>query len=144
MMLLIAGKMDDRFLKELKTFKFRNEVRLLENLSKEELAGITASAYAMVHPVFYDAFAIAPLQAMQCEVPVVSSNSGALPELCGNAALYFDPENFKDMAEKMMLVFKDEAKAKELVKAGKIQAKLYHWDNTSGLLWQSVLKAINN
>ena len=144
MMLLIAGKADEPFKKDLETFKFRNEVRLLENLSEEELAKITAAAYAMVYPVFYDAVAMAPLQAMQCEVPVVSSNAGALPELCGDAALYFNPEDFKDIAEKMMLVFKDENKAKELVKVGRIQSNLYYWDKTAGLLWQSVLKAINN
>ena len=144
MMLLIAGKTDEPFKKDLETFKFRNEVRLLENLSKEELAKITAAAYAMVHPVFFDAVAMTPLQAMQCEVPVVSSNTGALPELCGNAALYFNPEDFKDIAEKMMLVFKDENKAKELVKTGRIQSKFYYWDKTAGLLWQSLLKAVNN
>ena len=98
----------------------------------------------MVYPVFYDSLAIAPLQAMQCEVPVVSSNTGALRELCGDAALYFNPEDFKDMAEKMMLVFKDENKAKELVRAGKIQSQRYDWDKTADLLWQSLLKAINS
>ena len=144
MMLLIAGKTNEGFKKELETFKFRNEVSLLENLSKEELAKITAAAYAMVYPVFYDSLAIAPLQAMQCEVPVVSSNTGALRELCGDAALYFNPEDFKDMAEKMMLVFKDENKAKELVRAGKIQSQRYDWDKTADLLWQSLLKAINS
>ena len=63
----------NNFKKELKTYKFRNEVKLLENLAKEDLAKITAAAYAMVYPVLYDDLALPPLQAMQCEVPVVSS-----------------------------------------------------------------------
>jgi glycosyltransferase involved in cell wall biosynthesis len=144
MMLLIAGNPDEHFTKQLQTFKFRNEVRLLENLPNEELAKITAAAYAMVYPALYADFATAPLQAMQCEVPVVSSNAGALPELCGGTALYSDPNDFKDIAENMMLVFKDENKAKELVKAGKIQARLYQWDKTIDLFWQFILKAINH
>ncbi len=143
MLMLIAGKTDEQFLKELKTFKFRDEVRLLENLSKEDMVKITAAAYAMVHPVFYDSLAMAPLRAMQCEVPVVTSNTGALPELCGDAALYFDPGDFKDIAEKMMLVFKDEDKVKALIKAGEIQSQRYQWDKTTGLLWQSILDAVN-
>ena len=144
MMLVIAGKPDEEFTKQLRTFKFRNDVRVLENLSKEGEAKITVAAYAMVYPVLYAGFAMAPLQAMQCEVPVVTGNRGALPELCGHAALYSDPDDFKDIAENMMLVFKDEDRAKELVKAGKIQARLYQWDKTAELLWQSILKAINN
>ncbi len=144
MMLLIAGRPGEQFTKQLSTFKFRSEVRVLENLSKEELVKITAAAYAMVYPALYADFAIAPLQAMQCEVPVVSSNAGTFPELCGSASLYFDPDDFKDIAENMMLVFKDENKAKELVKAGKIQARLYQWDKTIDLFWQFILKAINH
>lgn len=144
MILLITGQTNDQFKQELKTFKFKNEVKLFEELSKNELVKITAVAYAMVYPVFYDAFAMAPLQAMQTEVPVLCSNVGALPELCGDAALYFNTENFEDIAEKMMLVFKDEDKAKELVKAGKIQSQQYYWDKTADLLWQSILRAINN
>lgn len=144
MILIIAGKPDEQFNTDLKTFKYRNEVRVLENPEKKVLAKITAAAYAIVYPVLYDDFARYPLQAMQCEVPVITSNTGALPELCGDAALYFDPGDVKDFAEKMMLVFKDEHIAKELVKAGKIQVQLYQWDKTADLLWRSVLKAINN
>lgn len=144
MMLLITGKTGGQFKQELKTFKFRNEVRLLENLSNEEQAKITAAAYAMVHPVLYDPLAIIPLQAMACKVPVLCSNTGALAEICSDAALYFNPEDFNDMAEKMMLVFKDEDGAKELVKTGETLFRRYDWDKTSVLLWQSILKAIDN
>lgn len=144
MMLLITGKTGEPFKQELKTFKFRNEVMLLENFSNEEQANITAAAYAMVHPVFNDPLATMPLRAMACKVPVLCSNTGALPEICGQAALYFNPEDFNDMAEKMMQVFKDEDGAKELVKTGETRSQRYDWDKTSGLLWQSILKAIDN
>jgi len=146
MMLLIAGKEDEsyeQFSNDLKTFKFRNEVKLLGYPPKEELAKITAAAYAFVYPTSYEDFATGPLQAMQCGVSVVTGNAGSLPELCGEAALYCDPADFKDIADKMMLVFKDENKAKELVNLGKIQAQRYNWDKTAGLVWQTILKAVN-
>ena len=144
MMLLLAGNANEIFKKELKNYKFRNEVKLLENLSAEQLAGITAAAYALVHPVLYTGLALAPLQAMQCGVPVVTSNTGALPSICGNAALYADPNNFIDIAENMMLVFKDEDKAAQMVRAGKAMLQQYDWDKTADLLMQSILKAANN
>ena len=143
MLLLIAGKPGESFTKALKTFKFRNEVIVLNNLSKADLAKITAAAYAMIYPVLYADIAMPPLQAMQCEVPVITSNTGALPSLCGKAALYVNPLDFNDIAESMMLVFKDENKAKDIVKAGKIQAQLYQWDKTADLLWQAILKCVN-
>lgn len=144
MLLLIAGNAEETFKKELKTYAFRNEVKLLENLSKKELAKITAAAYALVYPVFHDDLAISPLQAMQCGVPVVCSNAGALPSICGDAALYADAGDFKDIAEKMMLVFKDEDKAMAMVNAGKIRLQQYQVDKQADLLMQSILKAVNN
>lgn len=144
MLLLIACKTDEQFKQDLKTFKFRNEVKLLENLSNEEVAKVAAAAYAMVHPASYDAFATVPLGAVQCKVPVLCSNTAVMTEFLGNAALYFNHEDFKDIAEKMMLVFKDEDMAKRLVKAGEIQCRGYDWEKTAGLLWQSILKAIDN
>jgi glycosyltransferase involved in cell wall biosynthesis len=144
MLLLIAGNADESFKKELKTYKFRNEVLLLENVAKEDLAKITAAAYALVYPALYTDLALPPLQAMQCEVPVVAASTGALPSICGNAALYADPRDFKDIAENMMLVFKDEDKAKELVMAGKALVQQYQCDRSADLLMQSILKTINN
>ncbi len=144
MLLLIAGNPDESFTKDLNTFKYKNEVIVLADLSKEELAKITASAYALVYPVLYSDLALPPLQAMQCGVPVIAAYTGALRSICGNAALYVNPDDFKDIAENMMLVFKDEDKAKELVKAGKAISAKYHWDKTAGLLMQSILKAYNS
>ena len=126
MQLLIAGHVDDNYVEftnGLKTFKFRNEVKLLGLLPPEELAEITAAAYAFVYPSLYEDFALPALQAMQCGVPVIVSNTGALPEISGNAALYANPADFNDIAEKMMLLFKDENKKKQLVDKGIVRAK---------------------
>lgn len=144
MMLLIAGNAGEAFKKELKTYKYRTEVKLLENLPVKELARITAAAYAMVYPVLYADFALSPLQAMQCGVPVVTAGTGALPSICGDAALFADPENFTDIAENMMLVFKDEVKARALIKAGYARLQQYQGDKMADLLMHSILKAFHN
>lgn len=140
MLLLIAGKTEETFKKELKTYKLRGEVKLLEDLDTTELAKITASAYALVHPVFYDDIALPALQALQCNVPVITSDTGALPSIFGEGALYVKPESFEDIAQKMMLVFKDEIKAKGLVNAGKELMEQYQADKTADLLMQCLLK----
>jgi glycosyltransferase involved in cell wall biosynthesis len=141
MLLIIAGKADEFFKKELKTYKYRNEVILLENLSKEELAKVTAAAYAMVYPVLYDSLGLPVLQAMRSGVPVIVSNSVTLSFICGNAALCTDPANVSDIAENMMLVFKDEQKVATLVEAGKTLLQQYNWDRSADQLMKCILKA---
>ncbi len=144
MLLLIAGKANDAFKKEFKNYLLRDEVRLLEDLSHTELAEITAAGYAMVHPVIYSGFSQSPLQAMQCGVPVVTSNIESLVSLYSNAALYADAADFKDIAENMMLIYKDEDKAKELIVAGSLLVKQYQPADAADQLMRSILKAFNN
>jgi glycosyltransferase involved in cell wall biosynthesis len=145
MLMFILGKTDSSFKDALRSFKFRNEVKLLEALSNEQLAEVTASAYALVHaPAGDDDLGIIPMTAMRSDVPAISSDKGSLPELLGEASLFFNPSNFEDIADKMMLVFKDEDRAKELVSQGKKQAAYYNWDKTCASLWRSIQKTASN
>lgn len=144
MMLLIAGNADDNFKKELKTYKLRNEVKLLEDTDKTELAKITASAYALVYPVLYNDLAIPALQALHCHIPVLISGTGALPSVFGESALYVDPESHEDIADKMMLVFKDEEKTKAMIKAGTELISQNDADRNADLLMQCILNAANS
>ena len=137
MQLLIAANGTDASLTELlRTFKFRNEVKVLGDLPVDELAELMAAAYAFVYPVFIESFSALPLEAMQCKVPVICSQTGTLAELCGEAAIHVNPADFNDIADKMMLLFKDESRRNELIKAGKIRAGQFSWDNTTHHLWQ--------
>lgn len=144
MLLLIAGKANKSFKKEFKSYRLRDEVRLFEELSTPELADITGAAYAIVYPVLYSDLALPPLQAMQCAVPVVTSGIESLAAVYGNAALYADATDFNNIAEKMMLVYKDEDKAKALTTAGSLLVKQYRLDDAADQLMQSILKAFNN
>jgi glycosyltransferase involved in cell wall biosynthesis len=148
MQLIIAGKPGkkyEEFIESLRLYRFKDEVRLLENsVLSEELLKISSSAYAMVYPTVYENTAEVPLQAMKCEVPVITSGSGVMPELCGDAALFVDPENSKDIAEKMMLIFKDEKMRKELIEKGKVQAEKYNWEKSALAMWGLIEKHFPN
>jgi glycosyltransferase involved in cell wall biosynthesis len=144
MMLLIAGNADEIFKKELKTYKLRNEVKLLEDPDKAELAKITASAYALVYPVLYNDLALPALQAQHCHIPVVISGTGALRSVFGQSAFYIDPESHEDIAEKMMLVYKDEKKTKEMIKAGIELLPINDPVKNAELLMQCILNAVNS
>lgn len=70
-------------------------------VSDDELIVLYKKAGLYVFPSFYEGFGLPPLEAMICDTPVASSNSTCLPEVLGEAALYFDPDNSEQMADVM-------------------------------------------
>jgi len=146
MKLVLAGRLAwkyDSFIQDLKKYKFREDVIMLGYLSEDELVKITGSAYAVVYPSLLEGFGVPILEAMKSNVPVVTSAGSSMEEIAQDAALYADPKDFDDIADKMMLIYKDENLRKELIEKGKVIADQYSWQRTAELLWQSILKAVN-
>ncbi len=96
-------------------------------VSDEELVVLYKNAKAFVQPSFEEGFGIPMLEAMSLGCPVVSSNAGSLPEVGGNAAVYFDPTNLDDMVEKIREVLNNQKLAAELIKKGSLRVKDFSW-----------------
>jgi glycosyltransferase involved in cell wall biosynthesis len=128
------------FQESLKTYKYREEVKLLLDLPFEEEKNIMASAYAFVYPSLYEVFPTKILEAMQCEVPVIANHMDILTEICAASIVYTNTNNFEEIADKMMLLFKDENKRNELIAKGSKLVLQYSIDKTADLLWQSIIK----
>ena len=144
MKLVLTGRLAwkyESFTASLKTYKYRNDVVLTGYVPEEELVSIIGAAYGMVYPSLFEGFGVPVLEAMKCEVPVITSSGSAMQEIAKEAALYADPGNHTDIADKMMLLYKDENLRKEMIQKGKQVIKEYNWDNTAALLWQCILKA---
>ena len=80
-----------------------------------------------VFPSRHEGFGLPPLEAMQHGVPVASSKRGPLPEILGDAALYFNPDDLEEMVAVMERALKDEALRKELIQKGSSQVQRYRW-----------------
>ncbi len=128
---------------KLNSYKYKNETKLAENLSGNELAQVTGGAYAMIFPSFYEGFGVAILEAMQCEVPVITSSHSSMAEIAGDAALYANPESPEELAEQMKRIFKDEQLRNKLIIAGKERVKLYSWDKTIALTSQLIQQVVS-
>lgn len=145
MKLVIAGRLDKKnesFKENLKTYKYRNDVLLTGYLEETELVKIMGSAYGFVYPSLYEGFGVPVLEAMRSEVPAITSANSAMQEITKGAALYADANSHTDIAEKMMMLYKDEKLCKELIQKGKQVAAEYNWDRTAALLWQSILRTV--
>jgi glycosyltransferase involved in cell wall biosynthesis len=92
---------------------------------REELASLYRRASALVFPSLYEGFGQPPLEAMACGCPVACSTAGSLPEVCGNAARYFDPMSVDEMVEAISTVLDD---PQPLVERGLQRAALFTWE----------------
>jgi glycosyltransferase involved in cell wall biosynthesis len=95
--------------------------------SDDQLAWFYNHCVAYVFPSFMEGFGLPPLEAMRHGAPVVSSNATCLPEVLGNAALFFDPAKPSEMAEQISRVLDDSKLQKELIGKGIVQADKYSW-----------------
>ena len=93
----------------------------------EELKWYYQNARAYVFASLSEGFGLPGLEAMVHGCPVVSSNTTCLPEVHGEAAEYFDPENIQDMAEQIDKVISSEALRKKLIEKGYTNAKRFSW-----------------
>ena len=113
-------------LERLRVFPEGVEVR--GRVSREELAELYRTASALVFPSLYEGFGQPPLEAMASGTPVVSSRAGSLPEVCGDAALYFEPTSVGEMTEAILAVLE---RPEHLVERGLRRAGEFTWDATA-------------
>jgi glycosyltransferase involved in cell wall biosynthesis len=84
-----------------------------------------------VFPSLYEGFGIPPLEAMQCGTPVAASCLTAIPEVVGEGALLFNPNDARDVADKINQIINNKIDVKKLLKRGKHQALKFSWKKTA-------------
>lgn len=111
-----------------------NGLRFLGSVPDDELAALYRQAACFVLPSLYEGFGLPALEAMANDCPVVAAHAAALPEVCGDAALYFDPHDPGSLAEQLSRVGTEPALRDELVAAGRAQLRHYSWSNNARIL----------
>ncbi len=130
--LVLVGK-DDFFYNRVKKIARKNkavfDVKIIfpGYVSDYDLNVLYRNAFAYVFPSLYEGFGLPPLEAMSNGCPVISSNKASMPEILGNAVLYFDPKNFKNFIEKINLIQNNTQLRDELIKSGYQRVKKYSW-----------------
>jgi glycosyltransferase involved in cell wall biosynthesis len=96
--------------------------------SDELLESVYRGAAAFVYPSLYEGFGLPPLEAMSAGCPVVCSRTSSLPEVCGDAAEYFDPTQPESIANSIERAVASNARRQELITLGLIQVGKFSWD----------------
>ena len=121
----------DFVLKEIKMLGLSDDIVHLGYVPYSDLPGIFNAASLLVFPSFFEGFGIPVLEAMATGLPVACSNSSSLPEVAGDAAIFFNPNNPENMAEQIHALQKDQDLKRDLAQRGLLRTRLFSWKNTA-------------
>lgn len=100
-------------------------------VDQADLEGLYAAAAGFVFPSLYEGFGLPVLEAMQRGLPVACADRGSLPEVAGDAALMFDPEDVTAMHDALERLLRDTSLRTRLSARGRQRAALFTWDATA-------------
>ena len=134
--LVIVGQSEGLITGESKEFFERargagERIQMTGSVSQAELLSLVGHAHALVMPSLYEGFGLPPIEAMAAGVPVAAAHAASLPEVCGDAALYFNPLDVDDIAAKLTMIATDPILCQKLKEKGLERSSLYTWGSCS-------------
>jgi glycosyltransferase involved in cell wall biosynthesis len=106
-------------------------VRILQDVSDNELVEFYGRAAVFAYPSIYEGFGLPVLEAMACGAPVASSDASSLPEVGGAAVLYADPHDAAGFAVQVMRLLSEADLRRQMVAAGLERARQFSWRRTA-------------
>jgi glycosyltransferase involved in cell wall biosynthesis len=118
----------------------KESIFILGYLEVEDLASIYQSAFAYVFPSLNEGFGLPVLEAFNASIPLISANNSCLPEVAGDAAVYFDPYHANELSQCMQELIDDPAMVLALKDKGKNRLNQFSWSKTA----ITIQKALEN
>jgi len=109
----------------------RNAVMFPGYVADQDLPAMYTGAQALVFPSLYEGFGLPVLEAMACGIPALASSTSSIPEVGGEAALYFDPTDTDEVIEAVRRVLRDAALQEEMRIRGLAQAARFSWERAA-------------
>lgn len=129
--LVVVGKKGwiyDEILLKSKELNIEKRVIFTDFVPDEDLSGLISGAKVYVNPSLWEGFGIPVIEAQACGTPVAVSNTSSLPEIVGDSAVLFDPENTNSIASRIEKVIVSEKLSKDLVQKGFKNIERFSWD----------------
>lgn len=116
----------ERLQKRIQEMKLENQVKMLGYVPDEELVVLYHNALAFLTASLAEGFGLTGLEAMAAGCPVICSNQSSLPEVYGQAALYFDPNNINEIIKQISRIQDSEFRI-QIIRKGEKQVQKYSW-----------------
>lgn len=132
--LVVIGKKNAKYpdpFRELGNLKTGGGVFYLPEIEPSKLAAFYRRAVALVHPSLYEGFGLTPLESMACGTPVIASRAASIPEVVGDAAVLFHPEDEQALAEALISVEQDRKLRESLRQKGLERVRIFRWEETA-------------
>ncbi|MDB9711605.1 glycosyltransferase family 4 protein [Pelagibacteraceae bacterium] len=145
-LVLVLQILDKSYFLEIEKFiksNFKeNQIVIFSNLSSENLPNLYRYAELYVFTSYCEVFGLTSLEAMSQKTPVAISNKSSLPEINGNAAIYFDPDDIDEITNSIKMILMDSTLRQKLIEEGIAQLEKYNSnDNIKKTI--SIIKNIN-
>lgn len=114
----------------------------LGRVSDAELRMLYENALCLIFPSRYEGFGLPPLEAMVCGCPVVTTRTGAVPEVCGDAALYFDPAEPRSLTDALQRLLQEAELAARMRRRGLARAEGFSWRRAAEVLLGTIEPAV--
>lgn len=101
--ILVLTGIDDKS-SLLKSVVHRDRFACVDFVERDVLNSLHKNAYALVYPSLNEGFGYPPIESMRWGIPVIASNVCSIPEVCGDAVMYFDPYDIEDIRKKMVKI----------------------------------------
>ncbi len=125
-----------------KQMKYRNDVIFAGRLAPGDIELALGGAIALILVSYFEGFGIPIIEAMNSDVPVITSNVTSMPEIAGNAALFVDPFSVENICDAMKSIYFNEPLRNSLIEKGRIRKQIFNWDYTAQKVWESIEKCI--
>lgn len=132
--------LDNEMKKMINRVKIKDSIINLGYVSRGDLSALYSGAKALVVPSLYEGFGLPILEAMACKIPVITGNTGSMPEVAGRAALLVDPFNIGEISQALYKIDQDEDLVAKLRKRGSERVKKFSWEKAA----KKTLKIINH
>ncbi|MBK7870099.1 MAG: glycosyltransferase [Saprospiraceae bacterium] len=123
-----------------KAAKFKNDIIILGFVPDQVLPKLTGAALALTYVSLFEGFGVPLLEAMHCDVPIITSNVSSMPEVVGDAALLVNPLDIFEICKAMQFIYEDTALRQELIAKGRVQRKKFSWDKAAEIVWENIIK----
>ncbi|CAI8710422.1 glycosyltransferase family 4 protein [Chryseobacterium sp. IT-36CA2] len=111
--------------------ELKGKIIITGRVPDEDLASLYSHAHSFYYMSFYEGFGLPPLEAMQCGVATVTSNTSSLPEVVGNAGIMLSPDDDESLSQTMLNLYVNEDLRKEYAKKGLERSKLFSWEKSA-------------
>ena len=142
-MVKIVGQksvLDNETVALLKLCREKNLIQEVGYVAEKDLYNLYNKSLGLVYLSKYEGFGLPPLEAMSAGCPVITTRYTSIPEICGDAALYVEPENTVEVSETMKLLYSDNEKRKSFIENGRKQASQFSWQKAAEVFIKEVTK----